>query len=48
MTHSQTISTRRKKEKARKVLARITKQAKKLGKEPVKTGAKSTRKAGAA
>jgi hypothetical protein len=48
MTHSQTISTRRRKEKAKKELARIAKQAKKTGKQTVKPGKAVTPKAGAA
>jgi len=37
LTHSKTVTTRRKKEKAKKEHARIAKQAKKLGKTDAKT-----------
>lgn len=45
MTQSQTVSTRRRREKARKQLARVAKRAKKLGKKNVKTGNADTSKA---
>ena len=48
MSQSQTISTRRRKEKARKQLARIAKLAKKLRKKNLKAGSADTPKAGSA
>jgi hypothetical protein len=42
MTHSQMITTRRRKEKGKKRLARVAKQAKKLGKRDVKAAGADT------
>lgn len=39
MTHSQTLTTRRRKEKAKKRLARLAKQAEKLREQKVKVAA---------
>ena len=46
MTHSQTLTTRRRKQKAKKHLARLAKQAEKLRKQNVKTVSADTPKEG--
>ncbi len=44
MTHSQTLTTRRRKQKAKKRLARLAKQAEKLRKQNVKMASVETLK----
>ena len=38
MSHSQTVQTRRRKQKAKKEVSRLAKEAQRLGKQKAKTG----------